>query len=65
MFWHEAKALIDEARALKYKGNEWERNFIARLERTQPAELWPGDAQNLNNYYRKAAGGGVYVRKYF
>ena len=62
--WSEAKALIDEARKLHYKGTAWERDFVARLELMEPAVLRPEDERSLIWLYRKASGGesGAYKK---
>lgn len=63
--WQDAKALIDEARKLRYKGTAWERDFLSRLEAMTPAVLRPEDERSLIWLYRKAAGGesGVYKKR--
>lgn len=63
--WSQAKALIDEARNLKYKGTQWERSLMSRLEAMQPQELSREDEQSLLLIYRRAAGGGDRVYRYY
>lgn len=60
--WSDAQALINEARNLRYKGNQWERDLMSRLEAIQPDELRPEDERNLIKLYRRAAGGESYQR---
>jgi len=55
--WNEAKALIEEARVLKYRGTQWERELVSRLESMQPSVLRPEDEYSLLRLYRRAAGG--------
>lgn len=54
--WIDAKALIEEARALRYRGTPWERELVGRLEAMQPEILRPEDEYSLLQFYRRAAG---------
>jgi hypothetical protein len=58
MKWPEAEALITEAHKLGYRGTDWEKGFIARLELMQPAVLLSEDAKSVEEFYRRASGGG-------
>lgn len=58
MTFAEAEILITEAHRLGYRGTDWERAFIQRLEALQPAVLLPKDAVSVNEFYKRAAGGG-------
>jgi hypothetical protein len=58
MTYKEAEALITEGHKLGYRGSDWEKNFIARLELMQPAILDPRDEASVTEFYRRASGGG-------
>lgn len=58
MTYAEAKALIEEARKLGYRGTDWEQGFVARLEAMQPAVLLPEHARSVEEFYRRATDGG-------
>jgi len=63
MIWKDAQAIIKEAKSLGYKGTDWEKGLIARLEAMEPATLTAADAQSLVIYYRRASGGTNYERR--
>ena len=63
MTWAEAKVIIEEARKQGYRGTDWERGFIANLEFRQPDPLSEKQALSLQEFYRRATGGGRFVRR--
>ncbi|MFH1247930.1 MAG: hypothetical protein V1490_02110 [Candidatus Omnitrophota bacterium] len=62
MNYRDAKILIDEARHLGYHGSDWEQGFLARLEAMRPAVLRPQDAASVEEFYKRAAGGGDRIK---
>ena len=63
MTFNEAKILIDEAHKCGYKGTEWEQAFLCRLESMQPMILRPEDALSVQEFYRRATGGGYRIQR--
>lgn len=63
MTYRDAKILIDEGRNLGYRGTDWEQSFLQRLEAMQPVFLLPEDAKAVEEFYRRATGGGFRTRK--
>ena len=63
MTFNEAKILIEEARKCGYRGTEWEQGFLARLESMQPVVLRPEDALSVQEFYRRATGGGFRIQR--
>ena len=57
--WQNAKALIDEARRLKYRGTQFEMGVVSRLEATRPQKLSCFEEKTIVRMYRRAAGGEV------
>jgi hypothetical protein len=64
MLWTNAWVLISEIQNLKYRGTDWEQEFLRDLERQRPAVLSPRQSRALESIYAKAAGGGCYERRY-
>lgn len=62
MTLQDAKILAAEIFRLGYKPNDWEALFLASIERLsmKPTTM---QSKKLEEIYRKAAGGGCYVRK--
>jgi len=63
MTYRDAKILITEARKLGYRGTDWEQSFLQRLEAMQPVILLPEDASVVEEFYRRATGGGYRTNK--
>jgi len=63
MTYRDAKILIDEGRKLGYRGTDWEQSFLQRLEAMQPVFLLPEDAKVVEEFYRRATGGGFRTGK--
>ena len=62
LFWKDAKILINETRALRYRGTWFERGVVERLEAMTPARLTEEDEKTLVLMYRRAAGGEPILR---
>ena len=63
MTYRDAEILIHEGRKLGYHGTDWEQSFLQRLEAMQPVILLPEDASVVEEFYRRATGGGYRTNK--
>lgn len=63
MMYFEAQALISEAKKLGYHPTSWEKQLIDKLEFSRPKMLSKQDADSITLLYRRAAGGGNFVRR--
>ena len=60
----DAIILIDEAHKLGYYGTEWERAFISRIQQRPHGRLTSDESQSVQEFYRRATGGGQYERRH-
>ena len=63
MTYKDAEILIAEGRKLGYRGTDWEQSFLQRLEAMQPVFLLPADSAAVEEFYRRATGGGFRTNK--